>query len=781
MSTTPKWYCRNKSQPMHMFAELTKLGQDLRRITKRLVIDVKVDIFSEHDTLLDECEQIIDQYWSLKDNTMNKDFQSLSKKIKRSPYNTLLMHKFHVITELNDRRFCQLTFVLKKTLSFLLRKSLQSEVWMNWALQITELYNKCRKPLVDSTANGSPKSPDEQMNANICSNMYPALLLPYKRVDFASVLQLVSQQRIEQNSLDLMFGLFNMNDQEAWRDTNESNCSSLEILRILTLNLTSDGDFQQFYTEQTNRDYTALTLTPEPGSSSTKGSSAIHMRSKHIEYFLQNERSFVKQFIEKAYDISPTIFGQASNENLHEFILQGMRLMWSYVGIILDHIILWWIDTPISCYSLAHVNSIRKWLFMQNVNGKCNENSFYFEVRKNIFFSNLSDVPEPIYSTLQGVAEILTNFVSNNLWDRLFRLTLTTASANERSVDQFLDSHNTSPANNFGTNTGTVWIAIFSNLIDLSNNYFHSDDVSNSSLLPVAEQIPILHRIDHTVHCLRIWVKEESKKLCGKWKMHRYFQIHEHDVRLCLKLFEKFKLPKLTADLSDILMLVCVALRTKLICEVNVNLDKLKKTTEECVQILSDICRLLSLANFTLCFPPTEYWQKASFDDDKKKSDYVGYVLDQIYLPCIKATKDISILKLILKLICEAWLDFIYQRQIRFSVNGAVRLLNDFDEVREWLLSCPLLDAEHLEKLSHHEVLRMCKGVGKILLRKPEDIISIAQTPKFEKRLGDSAANAQDTQLPSEMFVSNQKHWLQLRASKSSITFLPFCCKDSSI
>uniref|UniRef100_A0A1A9VBA1 Coiled-coil protein 142 C-terminal domain-containing protein n=1 Tax=Glossina austeni TaxID=7395 RepID=A0A1A9VBA1_GLOAU len=541
-----------------------------------------------------------------------------------------------------------------------------------------------------------------------------------------------------------------MNDQEAWRDTNESNCSSLEILRILTLNLTSDGDFQQFYTEQTNRDYSALTLTPEPGSSSTKGSSTIHMRSKHIEYFLHNERSFVKQFIEKAYDISPTIFGQASNENLHEFVLQGMRLMWSYVGIILDHIILWWIDTPISCYSLAHVNSIRKWLFMQNVN----------------------DVPEPIYSTLQGVAEILTNFVSNNLWDRLFRLTLTTASANEHNVEQFLDSHNTSPMNNFGTNTGTVWKAIFSNLIDLSNNYFHSDDVSNSSLLPVAEQIPILHRIDHTVHCLRIWVKEESKKLCGKWKMHRYFQIHEHDVRLCLKLFEKFKLPKLTADLSDILMLVCVALRTKLICEVN-------KTTEECVQILSDICRLLSLANFTLCFPPTVYWQKASFDNDKK-SDYVGYVLDQIYLPCIKATKDISILKLILKLICEAWLDFIYQRQIRFSVNGAVRLLNDFDEVREWLLSCPLLDAEHLEKLSNHEVLRMCKGVGKILLRKPEDIISIAQTPKFEKRIGDSAANAQDTQLPSEMFVSNQKHWLQLRASKSSITFLPFCCKDSN-
>jgi len=112
----------------------------------------------------------------------------------------------------------------------------------------------------------------------------------------------------------------------------------------------------------------------------------------------------------------------------------------------------------------------------------------------------------------------------------------------------------------------------------------------------------------------------------------------------------------------------------------------------------------------------------------------VGYVLDEIYLPTIRATKDIVILKLILKLICEAWLDFIYQKRIRFSVNGAVRLLNDFDDVREWILACSLLDEEQLDKLSNHEVLRMCKGVGKILLRKPEDVISITQSPKYDKK-----------------------------------------------
>lgn len=75
---------------------------------------------------------------------------------------------------------------------------------------------------------------------------------------------------------------------------------------------------------------------------------------------------------------------------------------------------------------------------------------------------------------------------------------------------------------------------------------------------------------------MRLWVKEEAKQLCNEWKMFRFFQILENDVKLCLNAFLNLKLPKLAADLTDILMLVCVALRTKLICEINANIDKLK-------------------------------------------------------------------------------------------------------------------------------------------------------------------------------------------------------------
>lgn len=55
---------------------------------------------------------------------------------------------------------------------------------------------------------------------------------------------------------------------------------------------------------------------------------------------------------------------------MNAYIVRGLRLLWSYVGIILDHILLWWIDTPMSCYNLTHIDSIRCWLYHQNVNGR---------------------------------------------------------------------------------------------------------------------------------------------------------------------------------------------------------------------------------------------------------------------------------------------------------------------------------------------------------------------------------------------------------------------------
>ena len=83
---------------------------------------------------------------------------------------------------------------------------MHSEIWLNWGLQITHLYNKCRGTLkvtdVEDADTKSEKmdsgtsclllpSQSTDYHANICSNMYPALLLPLKAIDFAYVLQVI--------------------------------------------------------------------------------------------------------------------------------------------------------------------------------------------------------------------------------------------------------------------------------------------------------------------------------------------------------------------------------------------------------------------------------------------------------------------------------------------------------------------------------------------------------------------------------------------------------------
>jgi len=181
----------------------------------------------------------------------------------------------------------------------------------------------------------------EEMHANVCSNMYPALLMSLKNIDFGFVLQVsppwiatgflfhswsflravvnriqyfqyVAQTRVEQNALDLVFGLFNMGEQDAWREhqqqhNDESTSSSLEILRTLNISFAA-GDYQPYC--ESAQEFNALN---EAGADADEeGQDHQSLRCKHTESFLQKERIFIAQLIAKATEICPTIFGENS-------------------------------------------------------------------------------------------------------------------------------------------------------------------------------------------------------------------------------------------------------------------------------------------------------------------------------------------------------------------------------------------------------------------------------------------------------------------------------------
>lgn len=160
-------------------------------------------------------------------------------------------------------------------------------------------------------------------------------------------------------------------------------------------------------------------------------------------------------------------------------------------------------------------------------------------------------------------------------------------------------------------------------------------------------------------------------------------------------------------------LISAAALREKLVSEVRTNRDKAKKTTNECINnVFAFICENTALATLRMYFPPVKIWRVKHLKTTHNQ--YVDVYLDLMYLPVIEATKDWEILSLALKIIGEALLEHIYTLRIRFSICGAVNLMKDFDGIAIWIESCKELPANYRDKLSKHEVLKVCEGVGKV-------------------------------------------------------------------
>lgn len=208
---------------------------------------------------------------------------------------------------------------------------------------------------------------------------------------------------------------------------------------------------------------------------------------------------------------------------------------------------------------------------------------------------------------------------------------------------------------------------------------------------------------------------------------------------------------------------------------------------------------MLSLATLSLCFPKSKVWQCKALRSTS--SDYVNHFMEQIYLPVLRATQSLDILNLVLRIMCEAWLDHIYLKKTKFSREGALNLLQDFEGVSQWIINCNYVLPEHVEILSKHEVLRTCEGVGKILLRKPFESISMTSFSETIKERADDKNGGEQTflsshslnhriisdkeesaLLPPEMFVPNQQQWLELRARKRHKIFMSWsCCDDEQV
>lgn len=173
---------------------------------------------------------------------------------------------------------------------------------------------------------------------------------------------------------------------------------------------------------------------------------------------------------------------------------------------------------------------------------------------------------------------------------------------------------------------GLLWAESLHSLVKLANSCDSGGTIPNE--LPIVEQIPILHRLDHSIHSMRLWAAEQSKCLCAEWNMNMFFKVVHGDIGLCLEHLADLRVPQMVPPGPlDVHVQVCVSLRAKLVSEIRINIEKLKKQRAVCIEVLSNICMTFSLATLSLCFPPARTWQCEVVQETS--NDYVKYFLGE--------------------------------------------------------------------------------------------------------------------------------------------------------
>ncbi|ENN79413.1 hypothetical protein D910_01944 [Dendroctonus ponderosae] len=281
------------------------------------------------------------------------------------------------------------------------------------------------------------------------------------------------------------------------------------------------------------------------------------------------------------------------NRSMHYY----QEVLWTEVGNYLEHVVLWWAACPLSERPSRSIQHLREWL--------------------NTFVPT-GDVPSVISPALISLADALGVYVTSTLWDQCFQQTLV---ASRICGNQ---------------NTGQLFCRLIQELVSLCNLCEVTPDWilgAPISELPLVEQIPILHRLDHTIHTTRLWSINESRKMANNWNVRAFFTVTHNDVLNCLSHLNDLRLTNHTtsgekAFLSEHVE-VCALMRGKLVSEVEINKQKLKDSPRECVACLASICKVINLANLQMMFPPKALWKINRDDIPVKPSPYVAKYLGE--------------------------------------------------------------------------------------------------------------------------------------------------------
>ncbi|XP_011505801.1 PREDICTED: coiled-coil domain-containing protein 142 [Ceratosolen solmsi marchali] len=587
------------------------------------------------------------------------------------------------------------------------------------------------------------------LSINIFHNDCPNMLVLEKQLSITRILKMLAKNRAEEYCHELIdCALSNYRstcDKDDTRfitpnDVDISDNSSIEIYRTLTKH---------------------LTLPIAKIADAQEANSNV----ENIQALVNTQNDEILELLNIIKIISPYLFGpdttKMNNDKVKirraavtKIIEFYQEVAWSSVSTILDHVVLWWSPEALAVRHDDGSKHLKDWLQQ---------------------FIKEKDVPSTVRPALQTLCDALGSHMTVTGWDKFFRLAYIDAFECQSKAASEVSEKCTIK----GTDTGQKFVDVFYLLMTLSNECETDGEwIVGAPLieLPLSEQIVVLHRMDHSVHTMRLWVMQETRMIAHTWDLQVFFLLVKGDIVNCIDVLSNLKVAdhsnKLQEKIMNVQVYVCAKMRAKIISEVMANIQLLKDSPTLCINILAKIGRVISLTNLHMCFPKSNYWRQNLSTAPSTTSFYVETYFERVLLPVLKVIEDFEISNMILQIMCEAWLDHIYLHKIKFSEWGALQLLTDFAHVLTWVTNCSIISENVRPHLLKNEVLRRCEGVGRLLLRHPGEAISMNKKLLKKTTQNGSFESFGLERMPAEMYVPNQEQWLELRAAKR----FNFCC-----
>lgn len=247
------------------------------------------------------------------------------KRSDRNPYKQLLAHKLSIIVQNLTQTQFQLLFIINRRINVCLSVASLSEKFVDEAFTLINLYNYCFGYCKLENRFGRTERVGSG-DAQVCSNLFTAILLPQPRVDIKFILQAISKYRSEHCCMALISSLLaTCKVQDATSNANsESETSSIEILKALTSHMTAASTSTTIENAQSNDPAMSFfdrmasvrsNATPPSSITTIVASDKIPPKSDptnadYLDRLVSSEENYFAFILLKCLKICPSVFGK---------------------------------------------------------------------------------------------------------------------------------------------------------------------------------------------------------------------------------------------------------------------------------------------------------------------------------------------------------------------------------------------------------------------------------------------------------------------------------------